>query len=439
MMEILIETYDFISQRNAIELIYFFWFFFVFDFSRYVLADTVFLLLYFVKRHRKKSIRKIAGMRLFKDNPLVSVIAPGKNEGKHIPALADSLTRQTYKNIEVIIVDDGSDDNTPEILRRLKKENKIDIFLRNEVRGGKASAANLALQYSNGEFVVHLDADTHLQEDSIEQILIPFYMEPNVGAVGGDLRVKNNDDGLASSLQAIDYMKSVSTGRVVNSMIGILRIISGAFGAFRKDVLDQIHGWDVGPGLDGDITLKFRKLGYEVIHEPHAVCYTNVPDTFRKLAKQRYRWDRSLVRFRMRKHIDFFSFRSKNFDLFNFFTVLDNILFNLLLNLKWWVYIVHISFFHTEFLKIILIINYCLYFISNCIEYILAVALYGKTMRKNEYLLCLYIPLMPIYTGFYLRIIRTYAHIMEFFFKASFDDKWNPWKVSKTLKTPPKN
>lgn len=433
-MELLIEAYNFVKDKNTLELIYFFWFFVVFDFSRYVVADTVLLLLYFRKRRRQAPARKEARLNLFKENPLISVIAPGKNEGKHIPALAKSLSMQTYKNIEIIIVDDGSDDNTVEILRRLKKENKIDVFFRNEVRGGKASAANLALNYSNGKYVVHLDADTHLKEDSIEQIIIPFYLNPRAGAVGGDLRVKNLDESLATALQAIDYMKSVSTGRVVNSSIGILRVISGAFGAFRKDVLDQIKGWDVGPGLDGDITLKFRKIGYKIYHEPYAVCYTNVPNTFKKLAKQRYRWDKSLVRFRLRKHVDFLSLKNKNFEITNFFTLIDNILFNMLLNFKWWFYIAHISFFYTEFLKIILVINYALYFGSNIIEFALAVKLYGKTMKRNEYLLFFYLPLVPLYNGFFLRIVRTYSHIMELFFKASYDDKWNPWKVSKTVK-----
>ena len=433
-MHLLSQIYGFITERTLLELFFFFWFFIVFDFARYVLADTIFLCVHFIKRRRNRPERDIARTKLFHENPLISVIAPGKNEGRHIPRLAASLHEQTYKNIEIIIVDDGSTDNTDLILRNLKAQGKIDRHFKNDIRGGKASAANLALHYAKGQIVVHLDADSHLQDDSIEQIILPFFVDPNIGAVGGDIRVKNIDESLATTLQSVDYMKAISTGRVVNSTIGILRIISGAYGAFRKDILDRLKGWDVGPGLDGDITVKIRKLGYKVCHEPDAVCYTNVPNTFRKLAKQRVRWDRSLVRFRVRKHNDLLSVTGKHFDFLNFFTVADNLIFNLLLNFKWWVYIIQIVFFNTEFLPIILVINYLLYFFSNILEFSLAYKLYGKSMRRQEKLLFLYLPLMPFYTGFFLRFVRTYAHIMEFLHKASFDDQWNPWKVSRTLK-----
>ncbi|MCP3925889.1 MAG: glycosyltransferase family 2 protein [Desulfobacterales bacterium] len=433
-MQLLTNALDFINSQDAVDLFYYFWFFLVFDFSRYVLADTFFLMVYFFKKKKNRPVRVDARLRLFKENPLISIIVPGKNEGRYIPELAKSLNRQTYKNIETIIVDDGSDDNTFKILRKLKNEGKIDSIFRNDVRGGKASAANLALMYSNGKYVVHLDADTHLKEDSVEQIIIPFYMDSSIGAVGGDLRVKNIYANLATSLQSIDYMKSISTGRVVNSQLGILRIISGAFGAFRKDVLDQIKGWDVGPGLDGDLTLKIRKLGLKVKHEPEAVCYTSVPDSFIKLIKQRYRWDRSLVRFRLRKHSDLLSFKNRNFNIFNFLTVVDNLLFNMVMNFKWWIYIFYIIFLNPKFIAIIFVINYLLYFSTNVIEFILATKLYGKTMRFQEYMLIIFLPLMPLYHGIFLRLIRTYAHIMEIIHRSSFEDKWNPWKVSKVVK-----
>lgn len=433
-MEILIEAFNFVKEKNIQQLLYSFWFFLCFDFFRYVVLDLVVIIYYFFKRSLGTKSRLIARQRLFNESPLVSVIVPGKNEGKHIPKLAASLSGQTYKNIEIIIVDDGSDDNSIDILRDLYRKGMITNFFRNDVRGGKASAANLALLYSKGKYIVHLDADSHLKDDSIEQILIPFFLDSKIGAVGGDIRVMNIGKSFASTLQAIDYMKSISTGRVVNSQLGILRIISGAYGAFRKDILDRLRGWDVGPGLDGDITLKIRKLGFKVCHEPYAVCYTNVPDSFRKLAKQRYRWDRSLIRFRIRKHVDLLNFRSKNFDLLNFITVLDNLIFNMLMNYKWWIYIIHMVFFNTEFLRIILIINYFLYFFSNVIEFTLSVFLYGKSIKRRELLLFLFVPLMPIYTGFFLRIVRTYAHTMELIHKTSFDDKWNPWKVSKVVK-----
>lgn len=433
-MSIIEELVYFVQTKTLMELVSFFWYFVIFDFARYIVSDVLVISYYFYKRKREKPIRNEARKSMFEAKPLISILVPGKNEGKHIPKLAQSLKEQTYKNLEIIIVDDGSDDDSAEICRDLLKKGLITKFFRNEIRGGKASAANLALRYATGEFIVHLDADSHLRHDSIEKILIPFFLDEKIGAVAGDIRVNNLHESIATSLQAIEYMKTLSTGRTVSSTFGILRIISGAYGAFRKDILDKLKGWDVGPGLDGDITLKIRKGGHKVVFEVEAVCYTNVPTDFYKLAKQRYRWDRSLVRFRLRKHLDLLDVTSKNFTFTNFLTSVDNILYNFILNINWWMYIVYSILFNTVVLKQIAILNYLLYFMTNVIEYTLASLLFGRSMRREEFWLIFYLPLMPFYTGFYLRFIRSYAHLMELFFKVSYEDKWNPWKVSKLAK-----
>jgi len=420
----------FINTLTLAKVLAYFWPFFLVDMTRYLFLDFIVLLIYIPKRRLKKKQYQWARKRLFRERPLVSVIVPGKNEGKHIPALARSLGEQTYKNIETVIVDDGSDDDTPFIGRRLEREGKIDLFIRNEIRGGKASAANTALRYAKGKYIVHLDADSHLKFNSIETILLPFYLDPEVGAVGGDVRVANTNESFATRLQGIEYLKAISTGRTISSELGILRIIAGAHGAFRRDVLQKIYGWDIGPGLDGDITLKIRKMGYKVVHEPFAICYTNVPNSFRKLAKQRFRWDRSLVRFRVRKHRDIL-LPSKNFSLKNFLASLDNVFFNLVLDIKWWFYIAQVFIFGGSQIEIFFIINLVLYSIANVLEFIMAVALLGPTLRLREMRMILFLPLMPLYTGIFLRTVRSYAYIMELLHKASFTDKWNPWKVSR--------
>lgn len=420
---------EFVRNMSGWQLIGYFWPFFMIDMTRYVILDLILVPWYIFKRKHNDYKYRQARRVLFREMPLVSVIAPGKNEGKHIPELANSLTRQTYKNLETIIVDDGSDDNTPEICRELERKGRITLFIRNDIRGGKASAANTALYYSKGKFIVHLDADTHLSHDSIEKALIHFYMDENIGAVGGDVRVANQEDSFATRAQAIEYMKSISTGRTGASTLGLLRIVAGAYGVFPRELLQRLKGWDVGPGLDGDLTVKIRKLGYRIVHEPDAICYTNVPVGFRALAKQRYRWDRSMVRFRMRKHRDIF-LPSANFSVRNFISFFDNVFFNFLLNYKWWFYIVQIMIFSADVLEYIVLLNYILYVIANSLEFTMACVLYGKTLRRKDIFLGLFIPLMPLYTGVYLRIIRTFAQIMEVFHRASYYDKWNPWKVS---------
>lgn len=430
MTEFFADFHEFYRNMGFTKFLRLFWYFAIFDFVRYVVGDYIVFALSVLQRKKKEAQYSSARADLFSDRPLVSVIAPGKNEGKHIPSLARSLKLQTYKNYELVIADDGSDDDTPAVCRQLLQERLISRYFRNDVRGGKASAANLALRYSRGKFIVHVDADTYLDRNAIENIIIPFYLDEKIGAVAGDVRVANSEGSLAASLQAIEYLKGISIGRWVSSTFGILRIVPGAFGAFRKDIIDKLKGWDVGPGLDGDLTVKIRKLHYRIFFEHTAFCHTSVPDTFAKLARQRYRWDRSLVRFRLRKHRDVFM-PSENFRFNDFFSFLENFLFNFILNLKWWVYLIDILLNYSSLIKFIVPMNYILYYLSNIIQYVIGVILLGRTITKKELKLFIFLPLMPLYTTLYMRIVRTYAYLSELIFKVSYKDRWNPAKVSR--------
>ncbi|MBK6524247.1 MAG: glycosyltransferase [Crocinitomicaceae bacterium] len=258
----------------------------------------------------------------------------------------------------------------------------IDLFIRNEIRGGKASAANFGLRFTKGKFIIHMDADCSYDRDAIEKIIIPFYLDKEVGGVGGNVMVRNYDESLVTSLQAIEYYDTISIGRAVTSYLGIYRIISGAFGAFRADVLDQMKGWDIGPGLDGDITVKIRKLGYKIKFEQDAVCLTSVPNTFKKLTKQRLRWDKSLIRFRVRKHKDVL-FPNQAFKFANFIAFVENITYNLILNFKWYFYLVDMVVNYPSMVLNILITNILLYTFTNFTKFVIY-SLYRD--RKNALL-----------------------------------------------------
>ncbi|MCF7791954.1 MAG: glycosyltransferase family 2 protein [Victivallales bacterium] len=421
---------NYVSSKTFIELFFLLWYFFIFDFTRYFLSD-IFLCCYFIffgKKFRERERIALKKLNTFK--PLVSIIVPGMNEGKHLDELSDSLKFQSYKNFETIVVDDGSDDNTNNIGRRLEAENKITLFLKNKTRGGKASAANFGLRYAKGQFIVHMDADTSLRYDAIEKVIMPFFFDMNIGAVAGDVRVRNVNASIATNMQAYEYIKNISLGRAVNSRLNILRIVSGAFGAFKTEYLQRIGGWDIGPGLDGDITVKIRKLKKRIWFENAAVSYTNTPDTFKKLANQRYRWSRSLIRFRLRKHLNVFNIFSKDFNIFNFLSFTENVFFNVGLNFKWWFYIFFLLLFAYHDVKYLILLNYLLYVLLNTVQFIVCLFFLRKTLLLNEKLLIFYLPLAPLYTGIYLRIVRTYAYISEALFKMSYKDKWNPWKVS---------
>lgn len=409
-----------------------FWFFVFFELIRFLLVDFIVLIIAKISYWLNKKRRQEAYHRMMLERPLVSVIIPGKNEGKHIYKLVNSLREQSYKNLEIIVVDDGSDDDTPMIGRDMEKNGFIDLFIRNEFRGGKASAANLALRFTKGKFIVHLDADCSYNFDAIEKIIIPFYEDDRIGGVGGNVMVRNYKTSLVTTLQAIEYYDTISIGRVVASHLGIYRIISGAFGAFRADAMEKIQGWDIGPGLDGDISVKIRKIGYKVKFANQAVCLTSVPDTFKKLMKQRLRWDKSLIRFRVRKHKDVF-YPNQHFRFSNFFSFLENITYNIILNIKWYVYFFDMVINFPHQLVFIFLTNFFLYTCTNFIKFIVF-SLFRTEKNAGITYFIPYLPLMVLYFGYFLRIVRTVAYFQEFFFKKSYNDPWNPPKTSKHAK-----
>ncbi len=409
-----------------------FWYFIFFELFRYVLVDYFILFLYYVDKKFNHRQWDNAKKNLWQEQPLVSIIVPGKNEGKHIYKLTKSLAEQTYQNFELIIVDDGSDDQTRIIGRDLERRGLIDLFISNEVRGGKASGANIALQYAKGKYTVHFDADCSFDSDAIEKSLIPFYYNSKIAAVGGNLEVRNQRESLATTLQAIEYLKVILVGRMVTSYLGIYRIISGAFGTFRTDVLKQLGGWDIGPGLDGDITVKIRKLGFKVYFEPDANGLTSVPNTFRKLTKQRLRWDKSIIRFRLRKHKDIF-YPHAGFSFRNMLSSLENIGYNVILNVKWLIYIVDILVNYGHLLRYIVPANIILYTVSNFAQFFIIMLLVRNPREKHR--LVPYLPAMVFYTGYYLRVVRSIAHFKEFFYRASYRDPWNPLKSSLKAKS----
>ncbi|PKP20847.1 MAG: biofilm PGA synthesis N-glycosyltransferase, partial [Bacteroidetes bacterium HGW-Bacteroidetes-22] len=184
------EDFFYYIQHEGFErIINLFWYFFYLEAPRFILMDLIVLAVIVWPSKKRKLKYEAARNAFFAENPLISIIVPGKNEGEHIFALVTGFREQTYSNIEFIIVDDGSTDDTYTICRNLKQNGLIDIYLRNEERGGKASAANLALRYATGKYIVHVDADTSFDRDAIESIIIPFYLDSRVGAVGGNIKV----------------------------------------------------------------------------------------------------------------------------------------------------------------------------------------------------------------------------------------------------------
>jgi len=419
------EALKFLFNLNWTQLLRIYWHALIFDFGRYVIPDLILLpFILFSKNPQEEAFRDT----LLEKRPLVSVIIPAHNEEQTILATITSVLEQSYTNLQIIIVDDGSTDNTYNIcIPLVKLESRLSLY-RLEERCGKASVADYAMNFCRGEYIIITDSDSSFNRDAFLEALVKF-SDPKVGAVAGNLRVRNQRATLLTNLQDLEYLLSISFGRIILSWWNILFIVSGAFGVFKKETLEQFGGWDVGPGEDADLTIKSRKSGWKVAFAPRATCFTKVPDNVWGFIRQRLRWNRSLVRLSIRKHINIFNFFNSNFSWPNFIGGIDKIFFQGLLSLSFVIYLIYIFYYFYEFSLIILISAYFLYILAGFLEYLAAFLI--SDQKKADWVLALYVPLFPLYLGLFERFIRVVAYLDEFCFRRSYKDSFIPARVGK--------
>ena len=356
--------------------------------------------------------------------PSVSVVIAGHNEADTIAETMRSVA-DSYSNVQLIVVDDGSTDGMADVAREFAVGKKnIRVLSRNE-RGGKSSALNMGLQEATGEVLVTIDADTKLNPNSIYELVQPL-KDPEVATVSATVQAWNPFSSLVAWLQAYEYRQTIFISRMVRGRMGVLGIVSGAFGAFRTSVLRQLGGWDVGPGEDGDLVLRIRKAGYKVEVAPYASCFTNVPTGWRRLFWQRCRWDRTVITFECRKHNDMGMPWSANFRWSNFALMAERWFFNVICVYAFWLYGVWIvTVYPASSLRLLALLYLC----GLCLEFLqmLALLFYSDRVWK-DLALSVVLPLYPLYQVF-LKAVNLFALTREIFFKDSGDDNFVPLKV----------
>jgi cellulose synthase/poly-beta-1,6-N-acetylglucosamine synthase-like glycosyltransferase len=274
--------------------------------------------------------------------PLVSIIVPAYNEEKVIANCVESILASDYTNLEIILVDDGSKDETFAVMKRY--HNPPGVIALTKPNGGKASALNLGYNHSHGEILMFVDADGIFTRSTIDEMLALFTSD-KVGAICGNDAPVNLDRPLT---QLMCLQTHVGTGFVRRALaqINCLPIVSGNIGAFRRSVLEKTDPadgiplrqdiaqvWEVksnGPfrsgfiGEDLELTWRVHKAGYQVKFAPHAVVLAEVPSTVKSLWKQRVRWARGLLQ-TVGLHRDmFFNFKYGRLGLYlpiNFFNM----------------------------------------------------------------------------------------------------------------------
>ncbi len=218
----------------------------------------------------------------------VSVIIPAYNEEKVIAQTVRWILECDYPALEIIVVNDGSQDRTASVVTENFGTNG-SVTLINIPNGGKANALNAGLAHSTGDVIVALDADTHFNSDTISR-LVRWFADTSVGAVAGNAKVGNRIN-MTTRWQALEYIVAQNLERRALAALDTLTVVPGAVGAWRRSALTKVGGFPSDTlAEDQDLTIGLQKAGYRVIFDSSAIAWTEAPATFRALAKQRFRW-----------------------------------------------------------------------------------------------------------------------------------------------------
>lgn len=268
----------------------------------------------------------------------ITLLVPAYNEQETISASIRSLLQLSYPQYEILIVNDGSIDDTlvvlqrefslvpfPETYRaRLQTKPVRGIYhstvfpnLRviDKENGGKADSLNAGINVSRYPLFCAVDADSVLQRDSLERVAKPFLEDPSVIACGGSIRIANGCQisggflekvdlprSFLARVQIVEYLRAFLFGRMGWSPLNAMLIISGAFGLFKKDAVVDAGGYrtdTIGEDMELVVRLhrRYRLAGkpYKIVFVPDPICWTEAPEDMKTLRTQRIRWQRGLA------------------------------------------------------------------------------------------------------------------------------------------------
>ena len=368
--------------------------------------------------------------------PTLSCIITCYGEGADIKKTIISLCEQSYK--EIIAVIDGAIQNDDTYQAALESQAYLEKFsLRSLVilpkwqRGGRVSTLNAGLAYASGEIVMNADGDTSFDNDMVVEIIKAFE-DPNVPAVGGSLRVRNMHDGLATRMQTLEYMISIQGNKTGLAEWNLINNISGAFGAFRRDFLQQIGGWDTHTAEDLDLTVRMKQYfgrhpEMRLRFVPLAIGHTDVPANFKELFSQRLRWDGDLVFLYLRKHRYAFNPRLVGWKTL-IYTGLYGIAQNVILPVL--ILLFNAMVFTSldgNTIVVVLIAQYLLYLLYALIHYGLFLYIVSERKRQDSRAL-LWLPLYPVY-GLVMKLVSVFSTLNELLRRGHEESNMAPWWV----------
>jgi poly-beta-1,6-N-acetyl-D-glucosamine synthase len=270
----------------------------------YIIAyiSIYFTVIFFIALFEFKPYMKNPVAKIF---PKVTILVPAYNEQKWISRTINSLLEVDYPKdkLQLILINDGSSDNTINIMKEYQKQNKKLIEVIDKVNSGKSDSLNQALNYAKGDVIAVLDADAFLPPETLKK-MVGYFDHEKVMAVTPSIKIWN-PKSILEHIQYVEFLTS-SYIRKILSFFGAVPIAPGCFTIFRKKFLDEFGGWDTSTITeDIELSLRVESKRFFVENAVDANVYTQGISEFKILQSQRLRWYRGLID-NMIKHKELF-------------------------------------------------------------------------------------------------------------------------------------
>jgi len=368
----------------------------LFDIGRVSLKMIILIIL----RIKNKLTKKII-IPHTKTNPKLSIMIPAHNEEQYIQEAIESILNSPYPNKEIIIVDDGSTDDTRKIIKKYVNKGLVKLICHNKAKGSKPAALNPALSHATGDIIVIIDADSVIDKDALDNI--PKYFEDEtVIAAAGHVKIKSGDDGIENiitRLQRYEYTQSIELGKKFGTIFNTMMGMSGAFLIIKRDAFEKVGRFNDDVRVeDFDITLKLRRLGKKILFAQDALVYTYCPNNLKSLVKQRLYWSEGEVE-AVLKHKNII--KDSRYLLRNRFSFLEFLFTDIILGYASLVYLPILILTMLDEIRIEYVILFSLYLMSQITTLFYA----GFKSKRIRSYLCI-IPLILLFYSPFTRMVR---------------------------------
>src|SRR5262249_55757320 len=374
----------------------------IFDIPRYTLSLLSLALFGVWKRSN----------RVAASNASVSVIIPTFNGGSGLGPSIASLHRQTLRPVEIIVVDDGSTDETRAVAERGRALGLVDTGICHGTRRGPSPAINAASRVGRGDLLLGVDGDMVFEASAVGRLAAVF-ADPRVAGASCNIAISNERDSLWTGLQSVEYLMSISAGRSILDVVDAIACLSGACSMYRREY-----------------SLRLRRLGYLIRFVPDAWAGTDGPSSGISLLRQRGGWDRDAlrVRFMMYGELSFFHRLERLPDTLQ---RLDFVIFDLVPTLSLPFYLAYIVLlFGTADAALFLAGVYVVLLWISIFNLALAFVMFNRSVGFFGLGLSL---IFPLYQGVYLKCARFFSYSSEIMFATSRHDDFVPPRVRRAL------